>query len=153
MIIFIFFVWNCVPCSTNSFLLMLFLMPFDLLQVNDVDGWALTDQMIAALFVDYMHSHQLLFWWEGRKRRKRVKSSSTSRKKCFSLTKKNAAILQYIFFSTECSAALQQFIAFQGYTKLKLFLIKLPMNEVGFDVECVKWHFVEYYGPWFQFHS
>ena len=43
---------------------MLFLMLFDLLQVNDVDGWALTDQMIAALFVDYMHSllHPL-FWW------------------------------------------------------------------------------------------
>ena len=41
--------------------LMLFLMLFDLLRVNDVDGWALTDQMIAALFVDYMHSHHPLF--------------------------------------------------------------------------------------------
>ena len=56
-------------------------------------------------------------------------------KNAFLSLKKDAAILQYIFFSTECSAALHQFIAFQGYTKLKLFLIKLPMNEVGFDVE------------------
>ena len=87
-----FFVWNSVPCSSNSFLLMLFLMLFDLLQVNDVDGWALTDQMIAALFVDYMHSHQLLFWWGKEEKEEEAKEWSTSlKKKClFSFTlKKN----------------------------------------------------------------
>ena len=64
----------------------------------------------------------------------------------FLLLKKDAAILQYIYYATERSAALQQFIALQGCTKLKPII--LPMNAVGLDV---KWRFVEYYGHRFQF--